>query len=258
MDVVLAEEKDQSSFAAGIFLIDKPVGPTSFSMVRQVRRLLGIKKVGHAGTLDPFASGLLIICAGRPATRLIGRFMDGKKIYSAILQLGMETETMDPEGKIISTCDVPHLTRAEIEGCLREFTGRVMQVPPPYSAVKYKGKPLYHYARRGESVVKEPREVEIFSLTAGGYDVENHRLEINVTCSRGTYIRVLASDIGKMLGCGAYLLSLRRLASGAFHVQDSLEGVKLTEPEGFEKLMKFMISVDEAQVMLDKQQNEVS
>jgi tRNA pseudouridine55 synthase len=255
MEDSLSEEKSRQNFAAGVFLVDKPRGATSFSMVRHVRRLLDIKKVGHAGTLDPFATGLLIICAGRPATRLIDRFMAGKKVYTAVLQLGVETETMDPEGQVVRSAEVPNLSREDIEDCLGGFTGRLMQTPPPYSAVKYKGKPLYHYARKGIEVFKEPREIEIYSLAAGGYDAQNQRLQINVTCSRGTYIRVLASEIGRKLGCGAHLSELRRLASGDFLVADSLPGDSLAGPDGQEELMNGMITVDHVLTMLREEEN---
>lgn len=248
-------EERRRQDSAGVFLIDKPRGVTSFSMVRHVRRLLGIKKVGHAGTLDPFATGLLIVCAGRPATRLVDRLMAGKKVYSAVLQLGAETETMDPEGRIVRTSGVPSLGREEIETCLQEFTGRMMQVPPSFSAVKYKGKPLYHYARQGIAVVKEPRPVEIYSLAACGYDDRRRRLAIEVVCSRGTYIRVLASDIGRSLGCGAHLAELRRLASGRFSVEDCLAGGCLAGPEGLQELMRGRIPLDRALTMLEEQEN---
>lgn len=250
-----SEEKRQQESAAGVFLIDKPRGATSFSMVRHVRRLLGIKKVGHAGTLDPFATGLLIVCAGRPATRLVERFMAGKKVYSAVLQLGAETETMDTEGGISRTSAVPQLGREELEDCLAGFTGRIMQVPPPFSAVKYRGKPLYHYARKGVAVIKEPREIEIYSLAVRSYDDCSHRLEIDVVCSRGTYIRVLAADIGNRLGCGAHLAELRRLASGGFSVEDSLPGDSLAGPEGLQDLMRGRISLDRALAMLGEQED---
>ncbi|MCI5145913.1 MAG: tRNA pseudouridine(55) synthase TruB, partial [Candidatus Electrothrix sp. AR3] len=138
-----------SDFSAGVFLVDKPAGKTSFAVVQQVRRLLGIKKVGHAGTLDPFATGLLIICVGRPATRQIDAFMSGRKTYQALIQLGQETETQDPEGKVTAVKPVPPLKVEELDELLQEFVGPQMQAPPPYSAAKYKGKPLYHYARQG-------------------------------------------------------------------------------------------------------------
>lgn len=243
---------DKQGVSAGVFLIDKPHGSSSFSVVRDIRRLLGIKKVGHAGTLDPFATGLLIICAGRPATRMIERFMSGRKVYRAVLQLGSETTTLDPEGEVVRSTPVPSLTGDEIKACLNNFVGRQQQVPPMYSAVKYKGKPLYHYARKGVEIKKEPREIEVYSLKFKGYDHENHRLKIEVMCSRGTYIRVLAADIGRKLDCGAHLVELRRLGSGRFSVTDSLPGEALKGQDGKQKLLAGMISVECAAAMLDE------
>lgn len=235
-----------SSFTAGVFLLDKPAGVTSFSVVRQVRRLLAIKKVGHAGTLDPFATGLLVVCAGRPATRLIDRFMAGTKKYAATLQLGVETETLDPEGCVVRTAPVPDLTEERLRFCLAGFTGRQKQVPPFYSAVKHKGKPLYHYARKGIEIQKEARDIEIYAIGVGSYDSRSHQLQLEVSCSRGTYIRVLAADIGRELGCGAYLLELRRLVSGPFSVAESLPADALAGPDGLTHLMAAMLPVDEA------------
>lgn len=246
-----SEARAEKAFTAGIFLVDKPPGVTSFSVVRDVRRLLGIKKVGHAGTLDPFATGLLVICVGRPATRLIERFMTGKKVYQAMLQLGQETDTLDPEGKVTRQSPVPELNTQALQTCLAGFTGKQQQVPPRYSAAKYKGKPLYHYARKGIEVIKEPKEIEIFALDLIGYDPETHRLEIEVACSRGTYVRVLAADIGRKLGCCAYLLALRRLRSGCFSVADSIPGEILKELGLQQKLSAGMLPVDRALALLD-------
>ena len=246
-----ADVQDNQSVTAGIFLIDKPREATSFSVVRDVRRLLGIKKVGHAGTLDPFATGLLIICAGRPATKLIERFMGGKKVYRALLQLGQETDTLDPEGEVVNTTPVPVLSNEEIKVCLTGLVGKQQQVPPKYSAAKHKGKPLYHYARKGIDVVKEPKEIEIFSLDFKGYDSGTQRLEFEVACSRGTYIRVLGADIGKKLGCCAHLVELRRLGSGNFSVTDSVSGELLKASDGMQPLLAGMISVERVEAMLD-------
>jgi tRNA pseudouridine55 synthase len=250
-----ADVQDNQSVTAGIFLIDKPREATSFSVVRDVRRLLGIKKVGHAGTLDPFATGLLIICAGRPATKLIERFMGGKKVYRALLQLGTETDTLDPEGKVVNTAPVPVLSNEEIKVCLTGLVGKQQQVPPKYSAAKHKGKPLYHYARKGIEVIKESKEIEIFSLDFNDYNPGTHRLEIEVTCSRGTYIRVLAADIGKKLGSCAHLVELRRLSSGRFSVVDSLSGELLKKPEGQQALLTGMLSVESIVAMLDEEES---
>lgn len=221
---------------SGILLVDKPVGPTSFRMVQLVRRALGIKKVGHAGTLDPFASGLLVVCIGRPATRMVSEFMAGDKVYDATLQLGVETDTEDHTGNIISESAVPAIDQYEMEKYLGLFEGRQMQIPPSYSGLKYQGKPLYYYARKGEKVVKEPREVWIRSidLVSLGKDI----LQIKVVCSKGTYIRSLASDLGASLGCGAHLRALRRLKSGYFSVNNSLSGDELdADPEAVKDLL---------------------
>ena len=233
-------------FSAGVTLIDKPTGITSFGIVRKVRRLLGVKKVGHAGTLDPFASGLLIVCAGRGATRHIEEFMQGRKRYRAVLQLGMETETQDREGRITATRAVPDLTPADIEQCLQRFVGPQLQAPPPFSAAKHKGKPLYHYARQGIMIRKEPRAIEIYSLCCLRYDASTHLLECEVVCSRGTYIRVLAADIGESLGCGAHLHALRRTESSGFTVEDALAGTLLDADNALEHLLSAMMSVDQA------------
>lgn len=243
-----------SDFHAGVFLIDKPIGPTSFTVVRWVRKLLGIKKVGHAGTLDPFASGLLIVCAGRPATKMISSFMDGDKEYFATLCLGRETSTMDPEGEIIAESTVGLRTTEEIEKCLASFRGEQMQQPPAYSALKHEGKPLYYYARKGIEVKKDPRKVHIKELARVGSvaDLTGDfpQLEIKVTCSKGTYIRSLASDIGDALGCGAYLTALRRTRSGPFHVENSIDGQVLSTTKERETLLKSMLSVEDVANLL--------
>ena len=234
----------------GIFLIDKPVGPTSFRIVQQVRRALKIKKVGHSGTLDPFASGLLIVCAGRTATKTIPLLMEGEKEYEALLKLGIETETHDPEGEITNETPVPELTVAEVTACLQSFTGKQLQTPPQYSAVKHKGKPLYYYARKGIKVAKEPRQIEISAIAC--LSLHRDELAIRVVCSKGTYIRVLAADIGRALGCGAHLKELRRTQNGPFHVADSLDGEKLADPEqARQQLLQNRYSVEEVITRLD-------
>lgn len=229
----------------GVFLVDKPAGPTSFAMVRRIRWLLGIKKVGHAGTLDPFATGLLIVCVGRSATRQIDRFMNGSKAYRALLQLGVETETQDPEGAVTKTAPVPELDPATLAACLQRHMGPQMQAPPPYSAAKHKGKPLYAYARKGVTIVKAAKPIEIYRLECLEYDAATHRLAIAVECSRGTYIRVLAAEIGTTLGCGAHLIALRRTASGPFSVDDSVPGAALFTDDGLRLLNDGRRSIDE-------------
>lgn len=239
----------EAELEAGVFLVDKPVGLSSFSVVGRIRRILGIKKVGHAGTLDPFATGLLVVCVGRPATKLISLFMDGEKEYLATLCLGVATETFDTEGAVTSRQSVGHLSGDEIEICLQQFRGTQLQVPPSYSALKYKGKPLYYYARRGIKIIKEPREITIKLLerTDQGHDLSGDEAELNlkVVCSKGTYIRTLAADIGEVLGCGAHLVQLRRTRSGCFSVENSLTGDDFIADDAKERLLAKMLSVDE-------------
>lgn len=230
----------------GVFLVDKPPGLTSFAIVRKIRWLLGIKKVGHAGTLDPFATGLLVVCAGRTATRAIDLFMTGRKTYQARLQLGIETETQDPEGAITATSAVPDLDRATIAACLRGYVGPQMQAPPPFSAAKHLGKPLYAYARMGVMIEKPAKAIEIYALGCRGYDATRQQLDIEVECSRGTYIRVLAADVGRSLGCGAHLIDLRRTVSGPFSVEACLPGSQLFEDEALTLLQNSRFSIEEA------------
>lgn len=232
--------------ASGVFLVDKPAGCSSFAMVRRVRRLLGIKKVGHAGTLDPFATGLLVLCAGREATRHIADFMEGRKCYTARLQLGVETSTQDPEGEVTSTRPVQGVAMDTIQACLNSMAGEQWQAPPAFSALKHKGKPLYHYARKGIMISKPPRPVQIYSLDALHYAAESCQLDIAVSCSRGTYIRVLAADIGSALGCGAHLISLRRTASGCFDVAKAVDGELLFQDEGGQALLAARLNVEDA------------
>jgi tRNA pseudouridine55 synthase len=234
---------------AGVLLVDKPAGLTSFSIVSRVRRILGVKKVGHAGTLDPFATGLLIVCVGRPATKLISLFMDGDKEYLATLRLGVTTETFDTEGDITSRKPVGKLSGDDIETCLRQFRGIQLQIPPRYSALKHKGKPLYYYARRGIHITKEAREINITLLER--IDDKNDligdeaELTLKIVCSKGTYIRSLAADIGENLGCGAHLVGLRRTRSGCFSVKKSLTADDFIAEDARERFFAKMLSVEE-------------
>lgn len=243
-----------TEFEAGTFLVDKPVGASSFYMVRKVRKALGIKKVGHAGTLDPFATGLLVVCAGRPATKMISLLMEGEKEYLATLRLGIETSTQDPEGDVTAVHSVGSISSATVEECLQKFRGEQMQVPPAYSALKHKGKPLYHYARKGIAITKPPRSVHIHTLerTDHGAPLNDSSpyLTVRVVCSKGTYIRTLGEDIGRVLGCGAYLTALRRVRSGCFHVRDAVDGHLLSEEDAGERLMSKVLSVPDVRNLL--------
>lgn len=203
----------------GILLLDKPVGMTSNAALGRVKRILGISKAGHTGTLDPMASGLLVVCFGE-ATKVSGFLLDADKSYRAECRLGAVTDTDDAEGEVIERAHVPALTAAAIEPVLAGFRGDIEQVPPMYSALKHRGKRLYELARAGETIARPPRRVHIHHLALEG--LEGERLTLAVRCSKGTYIRSLARDIGRALGCGAYLSALRRVHSDPFDIADAI------------------------------------
>ncbi|QDE89109.1 tRNA pseudouridine(55) synthase TruB [Myxococcus xanthus] len=203
----------------GVLVIDKPTGPTSFDVVRQVRSLLRLKKVGHTGTLDPLATGVLPLCLGE-ATKVAGFITEGDKAYDATVRLGSETDTLDAEGQVTAQAPVPSLTPALIESALARFRGTFDQVPPMYSAVKVGGKRLYELARAGEEVERAARQVTVYELVLRDFSAE--RLQLSVRCSKGFFVRTLAQDVGRALGCGAHLEALRRTASGPFTLAQAL------------------------------------
>lgn len=204
--------------AFGIIVVEKPVGPTSHQVVSVVRRGTGVRKVGHAGTLDPRASGVLVLCLG-PATRLSEYLSTSEKRYHAVIRLGESTETYDTEGPSSGKSeDLP--TLEEIRAILPEFIGDIEQVPPPYSAVKVEGKRAYELARAGEEVELDSREVTIDHLDVESYDPPD--LTVSVQCSAGTYIRSLAHDIGARLGVGGHLAALHRTMAGVFSLADAV------------------------------------
>ncbi len=205
--------------ASGFILLDKPAGPTSHGMVSFLRRLTGIKRIGHAGTLDPFASGLLIMGIGRQATKRLGSFLKQDKEYEATLSLGSTTSTFDPEGEVTSRYGGPVIGADIVEKALKDFLGKQKQVPPMFSAKKVGGKKLYELARAGKEIEREPCDVEIYELEILNYAWPE--LKVRVKCSSGTYIRSLAHDIGAELGCGAHLKELRRTAIGGFSVKEA-------------------------------------
>jgi tRNA pseudouridine55 synthase len=203
----------------GVLVIDKPTGPTSFDVVRQVRSLLRIKKVGHTGTLDPMATGVLPLCLGE-ATKVAGFITEGDKAYEATVRLGAETDTQDAEGQVTARAPVPPLTPALLESALARFRGSFDQVPPMYSAVKVAGKRLYELARAGEEVERAARRVTVYELVLRDFSAD--RLQLSVRCSKGFFVRTLAFDLGRALGCGAHLEALRRTASGPFALAHAL------------------------------------
>ncbi len=196
----------------GIVVIDKPAGKTSHDVVSDVKKILGIKKAGHTGTLDPLATGVLPVCLNE-ATKLVGFLTGEDKEYRATMLLGVKTDTMDTEGKVISQSD-PSISKDEIKSVVSRMTGKIQQIPPAYSAVKYCGKPSYKWARSGVFIDLKPREVTIHSIAVENISLPS--VTFRVTCSKGTYIRSLCSDIGDVLGTGACLSGLRRLKSGIF------------------------------------------
>jgi len=211
-----------------VMLIDKPEGTTSFDVIRRMRKQLHVKKAGHCGTLDKRASGLLVVCTGN-ATRLTTFLVESQKEYVGTVQLGAVTDTCDSEGMIIEKRDVPSDVFEEIHAVKEKYSGVIEQVPPEYSALKIGGKRASDRVRSGESLQMKPRTVEIHSLVVEEVDRENARIVIRVSCSRGTYIRALARDIGVSLGTGAYLSDLRRVRSGNFRVENAVTPVRLDE-----------------------------
>ncbi len=212
---------------SGLLLVDKPAGITSFDVVRRVRVLTGQRKVGHTGTLDPFATGILPVCIGS-ATRLAGLLTAGDKTYDATVELGVRTDTLDVDGNVLSRYVVDErLSEGRVREVLSRFVGTISQVPPMYSAVKVAGKRLHRYAREGAVVARSPRQVTIHAIELRA--IELPRITIRVRCSKGTYVRVLAADIGDDLGCGAHLAALRRLTVGVFDVADARTLAQLEE-----------------------------
>ena len=212
----------------GILLIDKSSGPTSFDIVRTVRKRAGTRRVGHAGTLDPLASGLLAVCLGQ-GTKLVPYLMDGDKRYTVTVALGQETDTLDSEGEVVREAPVPIFDRADIRRAAASFVGMIPQVPPAYSAIKRDGEALYKKARRGEAVAIEPRTVRIDAIDV--IAISRERISLDVTCGKGTYIRSLARDIAVSLGTVGHVTALRRTASSGFAVGDAHPDAVLDTPD---------------------------
>jgi tRNA pseudouridine55 synthase len=202
----------------GVLLLDKPAGVTSNGALQQARRLFNAAKAGHTGTLDPMATGLLPLCFGE-ATKFAGSLLDADKSYQATVLLGVSTDTADADGTVIERRPVC-ATQEEVQAVVARFVGDIEQIPPMYSALKRDGRPLYDYARAGIELEREARRVRIYAATLANW--QGDRFDLAVTCSKGTYIRTLASDIGDALGCGAHLVALRRTAIGALDVADAI------------------------------------
>lgn len=241
---------------SGFLLVDKPGGITSSKLVQVIKKTFSLNKIGHTGTLDPLATGLMVLCVGQ-ATKFSQFLLVKDKSYRVSIKLGVATDTFDAEGLVTSEKDVNHVTRDLIEASLTNFQGEIEQIPPMYSAIKKNGVPLYKMARRGLKVDLEPRKVRIYEIKMLGFD--GKFLDLKVCCSKGTYIRTIAADLGDVLGCGAHVVELRRLSVGTYDEKDMLtfdELVKLEKPDGLAVHLLPIASAfkDWSEVLIDPRQ----
>jgi tRNA pseudouridine55 synthase len=225
----------------GILAVDKPSGMSSARLTAKIKRLLRVKKAGHTGTLDPFATGVMLLCIGK-ATKLARFFLHGTKTYEGVIRLGIETDTQDLTGLITATYNTESISEADVFSVFEQFKGTIRQVPPIFSALKHEGIPLYKLARRGKPIQKPAREIHIYDLNI--LDICLPEIRFRVTCSGGTYIRTLSFDIGNALGCGGHLKALRRTQNFGFKIEET---VSLPE---LEKMAELEYS-DMRQVMSD-------
>ncbi|MFP3874065.1 MAG: tRNA pseudouridine(55) synthase TruB [Thiohalophilus sp.] len=221
----MARRRPRGRAVNGILLLDKPVGLTSNAALQQVKRLFKAAKAGHTGNLDPLASGLLPLCFGE-ATKFSAFLLDSDKHYIGTCKLGVTTTSADAEGEVLERKPVGNYSRAEIEAVLAGFVGEIEQIPPMHSAIKVNGQPLYKLAHQGKEIAREPRRITIYALEL--VSLEGDELVLDVRCSKGTYVRTLAEDIGRQLGCGAHLSALRRTGAGPFSID---RAVPLSELE---------------------------
>jgi tRNA pseudouridine55 synthase len=224
----------------GAILIDKPAGPTSHDVVDAIRRTFNIKKVGHCGTLDPNATGLLLIVLGR-GTKLSEKLMSDDKVYEGTMKFGEATDSYDADGELMASLPVPPLTVDQLNEAAAEFVGDLMQTPPMVSAVKIGGVPLYKLARKGVEVQREPRLIHIYTFRFSSYTEPLGQFRL--ACTKGTYVRSVAHELGQKLGCGAHLANLRRVSSGKFDVSQALEFeevIKLTSKQLEERVIPFL------------------
>lgn len=218
--------KTENASLFGFLNIYKPKGLTSHDVVARLRKITKVRQIGHTGTLDPFATGVLPICIGK-ATRLI-EYLDDDKEYLATVQFGKNTATYDLEGEITATFD-KKVTEEDVKNTLKDFEGEISQIPPIYSAIKVNGKKLYDYARQGQDIEIKPRKITISKIELKEFDKTSQSAKITVACSKGTYIRSIAYDLGAKLGCGGYLTALERTKAGKFQVNTAIKLEDLTE-----------------------------
>jgi tRNA pseudouridine55 synthase len=239
----MGRRRRQGRDLTGIVLLDKPVGMGSTQVLQRVKNLFQARKAGHTGSLDRLASGLLPLCFGE-ATKISGFLLEADKRYRSTFRLGVVTSTGDAEGEVLEECVPPDLDRKKILRVLSEFTGEIQQVPPMHSAIKHQGQRLYKLAHQGLTVERQPRTVTIHRLALVEHG--NGRLHVEVDCSKGTYIRTLAEDIGKGLGCGASVETLHRLGAGPFDASDMLPLTELEEraERGLECLDEVLLPIE--------------
>lgn len=235
--------QDVKNAISGVLVVDKPVGMTSHDVVQVIRNGTGLRRAGHTGTLDPRASGVLVILVG-PAVRLSEYVSASDKRYQAIIRLGSTTDTFDAEGKFTRSNQPINVTEAQFEEVLKSFIGEIEQTPPPYSAVKVQGRKAYEMARQGEEVDLAPRKIQVHHLEV--LEWAPPEVVVDVHCSSGTYVRSLANDLGEKLGCGAYLVGLRRTKSGRFSLRDATPLRKLQEAFTAGNWYQFLIPAAEA------------
>jgi len=237
--------RHQGRNVSGIVLLDKPPGITSNTALQKVKRLYNAAKAGHTGSLDPLATGLLPLCLGE-ATKVSGFLLDADKSYLATIKLGVRTSSADAEGEVIETRPLENYSKKQIKSAIEHFIGDIEQVPPMHSALKVDGQPLYKLAHQGKVIERKARSVHIYKIDVLYF--QGDELEIEVECSKGTYIRTLAEDIGEKLGCGAHLSALRRTSSGPFHLADSvtLEELEALSESGFEEMDALLMPAEDA------------
>jgi len=236
---------------SGILVLDKPEGLISTEALEKVKRLLKVRKAGHGGTLDPIATGVLPIFLNE-ATKVAQIFLEGDKTYKGVFELGLTTDTYDITGEVFARYEVKGIDLEKLKTLAQKFTGELEQIPPPYSAAKYRGRPLYKYARNGLIIPKEPKKVRVYSFEITSFD--GKRASFTLRCSKGTYVRSLVHQLGEELGCGAVLVSLRRTQKSVFTINEAvtlsfLEEIAKTSPE---KVKDFLIPVSKALEFLPK------
>jgi tRNA pseudouridine55 synthase len=229
--------------ASGVIVLDKPADMSSARAVSKVKRLLGAKKAGHTGTLDPFATGVLICCINQ-ATRLARFFLQGDKTYRAVLRLGVETDTQDATGRVVAEAAVPAIGGDRLAAIIKEFEGRQLQLPPVYAALKHEGTPIYKLARQGKPIQKPARPITVAAIRITTIDLPD--VGIEVTCSSGTYVRALCADIGRAVGCGGHLKQLRRTVNSGFTIEQAVTLADLERMAGESERDSVLIPMDMA------------